>query len=157
MLLKEIRDISDYRRGDEDDPRSPYYEDPDNHEVPEEFYPDMPVLSVNTSVTKAPNGEECSFVLSSTFTEPKDDDYEIAEYAMDKLDGDPRFSDAEIVDDARGKTNGRTTWSFYYKVPASYPVKDVMPTLERHMKDKAEQIAKQNALKHRAERKYRYD
>lgn len=99
MLLIEIRDPSDYQRGDENNPRSPHFEDePDWDSMADDHMPGLPVLDVQAKPGKSPRGEPYNLVL--TITVPGDkESASIEEYAWSEFD---KATDGqwEYVDDS---------------------------------------------------------
>lgn len=145
MKLFEIRDISDYQRGDERDPRSPYYEDPFADGIPDHFRPDLPTFAVKVESGQAPNGETYNFILTSSYDKRDKDEYTIWEHALNELAGNKKFEQAELVDQV-DQTNGSTVvWTDYYMAGRGFPVNDVVAALEGYANEIADEIGMKNA------------
>lgn len=143
MKLFEIRDISDYRRGDEQDPRSPYYEDPLDH-----FRPDVPTFAVTVESGQAPNGESYNFILTSSYDKRDKDEYKIWEYALNKFASNKKFEQAELVDQVHQTKGNMVTWVDYYMAGRGFPVNDVVATLEEYANEIADEIGMKNAYEY---------
>lgn len=148
MKLLEIRDVSDYRSGDERDPRSPYSEDPFPDGIPDQFWPDMPEFAVNVTSGNAPNGEAYNFVMTSSYDKGDRDTASIWETALNNLAGDKRFKKCELVDQ-QDQTKGRkVVWIDFYMVDRDFPVNDVLSALNGYAKEYAEEIATKRAYEY---------
>lgn len=145
MKLNEIRDVSDYRRGDETDPRSPYYEDPFPNGIPDSFYPELPEFDAKVESGKAPNGEDYNFVLTSSYTDGDKDQYGLWEHALNEIAGDKRFDQAELVDQQDQRQGKKVVWVDYYMTGRGFPANDVVQALNQYANEYAEKIAERNA------------
>lgn len=145
MKLNEIRDISDFRSGDQNDPRSPYYEDPFADGIPDHFYPELPAFDVKVEGGTAPNGEEYNFAVVSSYDEDDKDQFTIWEHALNEIAGDKRFDQADLVDQVDEHQGKTVTWTDYYMIGRGFPTNDVVKTLNSYANDAAERIAEKNA------------
>lgn len=145
MKLFEIRDISDYQRGDERDPRSPYYEDPFPDGIPDHFRPEMPSFDVKVESGKAPNGEEYNFILMSSYDKQDKDQYMIWEHALNEIAGNKKFDQSELVDQVDQTKGSTVTWADYYMAGRGFPVNEVVATLNSYATEAADRIAEKNA------------
>lgn len=148
MKLFEIRDISDYQRGDERDPRSPYYEDPFANGIPDRFRPDVPTFAVTVESGQAPNGESYNFILTSSYDKRDKDEYKIWEHALNELAGNKKFEQAELVDQVDQTKGSTVTWMDYYMAGRGLPVNEVVATLEEYANEIADEIGKKNAYEY---------
>ena len=145
MKLFEIRDISDYRSGDERDPRSPYYEDPFPNGIPDMFWPDMPEFAVSVTSGNAPNGEAYNFTMTSSYYKGNRDTANIWEFALDKLAGDKRFEKCELVDQQDQSKGQKVVWLDFYMADKDFPVNDVLKVLNGYANEYAEEVATKRA------------
>lgn len=149
MKLFEIRDISDYQRGDELDPRSPYYEDPleDDDDIPEYFRPNYPSYYVDTTGGTAPNGEQYNLKITSKFISTDRDEAIIDEYVWDSLAGDKRFQMFDLVDEELDTKGYNKIYTQYAQVGRGFPVDQLEAAMDAYAKEQALIIAKENFLK----------
>jgi hypothetical protein len=145
MKLFEIRDISDFRSGDQHDPRSPYYEDPFPNGIPDMFMPNMPEFDVKVESGKAPNGEDYNFIMVSSYDKNDRDQYMIWEHALNEIAGNKKFDQSELVDQVDQTKGNKVTWVDYYSAGRGFPVNDVVATLNEYAKEIAEKIGEKNA------------
>lgn len=145
MKLFEIRDVSDYRRGDESDPRSPYYEDPLEGGVPDYFQPSMPEYVVRTEGGTAPNGEQYAFSVTSKVSREDRNEGAIDEMAWDGFAGDKRFTNCEIVDEHSEVKGGYTIYTQFLQAGRGFPVGEVLKALQSYAKDYADKLAEKSA------------
>ena len=145
MKLNEIRDISDYRSGDENDPRSPYYEDPFPNGIPDSFYPEIPTFDAKVESGKAPNGEDYNFIVVSSYDESDKEQYAIWEHALNEIAGDKRFEQSELVDQTEQRQGKKVAWTDYYLTGRGFPANDVVPTLNKIANAYAGELAERNA------------
>lgn len=148
MKLFEIRDISDYQRGDERNPRSPYYEDPFPNGIPDMFWPEMPEFAVNAVSGKAPNGEAYNFTMTTSYVKGDRDMERIWEFALDKLAGDNRFAKCELVDQQDQSKGRQVVWVDFYMAERDFPINDVLRVLNDYAKNYAEEIATKRAYEY---------
>lgn len=145
MKLNEIKDVSDYQRGDERDPRSPYYEDPFEKGIPQEFFPEMPSFETSTEAGQTKNGKSYNFAIKFSYDKSDGDQSDVCEYALNDFAGDDRFASADWVDQDDSNTGSTVTGIDYFMIDANYPVNDVIPTLNKYAMNRAEVIAEKNA------------
>lgn len=154
MKLFEIRDISDFRGGDQHDPRSPYYKEPFPNGIPDHFRPELPNFEVKVASGKAPNGEDYNFILVSSYDKQDKDQHMIWEHALNELAGNKKFNQSELVDQVDQIKGNTVTWTDFYAAGRGFPVNEIVGTLNSYAKEIAERIAEKNAQEYTGDDDY---
>lgn len=104
MKLFEIKDITSYRPGDEDDPRSPDYVDPMDGVNISDYAPVMPSATVKFEAGRDKHNDAYSFKFIIQWPQGAEDDHDI-EYYISNAFAD-QFPQYETIWDESAVING---------------------------------------------------
>lgn len=147
MKLNEIRDPSDYRSGDEFNPRSPDYIDPMDSIDVDSYRPDPAQWNVVPGTGKHQNDEYSFTIIGQCHADNEAAQY-MYEYILPKFYD--KFTDYELVWDEDVVKNGARIWTDYIQgttPEANNPdlAKAMLSTLTQITEQLMDQIAQERA------------
>ena len=158
MKLFEIKDITSYRPGDEDDPRSPDYEDPMDGVNVGDYQPEMPAAYVEHAPGKDRHGDDYSFRFIIQWPEGQSDHDDVEYYIATEFH--EQFPQYEVVWDENIDVNGHDALVTYLQGDgANDPsvadkMNAVLKTIVQQLADKmANSSAEKDALAQRDSRR----